>query len=204
MLAESASSPLPALTSSPVPFFHSLPADHDHEGSSEHQSDYSDGSEKHDPSYHPQSNVAFTTTSTPLKNKPFAHRSISTSSATNLVNHGHKPNVCILTRQAKNTGIPITRPHMIPQATKPKDVSREQVSFLLYHCWNVILCAVEVFWMVTWLWGRNIPPWFALQSYFQCVCYHLSISLLFTYSSYGQCPKTGTLCLMRGSGRWCQ
>jgi hypothetical protein len=61
---------------------------------------------------------------TPLKNKPFALRSISASSASNLIQNGHKPNVCILTRETKHMGSTITRPHMIPQATKPKDVNR--------------------------------------------------------------------------------
>ena len=128
MLAESASSPLPALTSSPAPSVHILPANDD--PCSDLQaasSDVEDGSDEcfsRDPTYQPQSPVAFTPTLTPLKNKPFALRSISASSASNLIHSGHKPNVCILTRDTKHMGSTITRPHMIPQATKPKDVSR--------------------------------------------------------------------------------
>jgi hypothetical protein len=128
MLAESASSPLPALTSSPPPSVHSLHANDD--PCSDLQaasSDIENGSDEcvsRDPTYQPQTQVAFTPTLTPLKNKPFANRSISASSASNLIQNGHKPNVCILTRETKHMGSTITRPHMIPQATKPKDVNR--------------------------------------------------------------------------------
>ena len=140
MLAESASSPLPALTSSPAPSVHYLPANDD--PCSDLQaasSDIEDGSDEcfsRDPTYQPQTQVAFTPTLTPLKNKPFAHRSISASSASNLIQSGHKPNVCILTRETNDMGSTITRPHMIPQATKSKDVSRlvlYSISPLLNH-----------------------------------------------------------------------
>jgi hypothetical protein len=133
MLAESASSPLPALTSSPAPSIHSLLASDDpcsdlQPGSS----DVEDECFSHDPTYQPESQVAFTLTLTPLKNKPFANRSISASSASNLYLSGYKPNVCILTRETKDMGSTITRPHMIPQATKPKDV-RMLILSLIHH-----------------------------------------------------------------------
>lgn len=136
MLAESASSPLPALTSSPEPSRRSLPAsdaaDLDHQAQSSDADDSSD-SFSCDPTYQPQSRVAFTPTLTPLKNKPFANRSISAESASNLLQSGYKPNVCILTRETKEMGSTITRPHMIRQATKPKDVSRLSCILPYYH-----------------------------------------------------------------------
>jgi hypothetical protein len=129
MLAESASLLLPALTSSPAPSVHILPVNDNPCSDLQATSsdvDSEDGSDKcfsHDPTYQTQTQVAFTPTLTPLKNKPFTHRSISASSASNLIQSGHQPYVCILT-QTKDMGSPITRPHMIPQATKPEDVSR--------------------------------------------------------------------------------
>jgi hypothetical protein len=138
-LAESASSPLPALTSSPAPSVHLLPANDDPcsdlQAASSDVKDSSDECFSHDPTYQHQSPVAFTPTLTPLKNKPFSHRSISVSSASNLIHSGHKPNVCILTREMKHMGSTITRPHMIPQATKPKDVSM-LVLYLIFPLLN--------------------------------------------------------------------
>jgi hypothetical protein len=139
MLAESASSPLPVLTSSPAPSIHSLlPSDDtclDLQARSSDVEDSFDDCVSHDPTYQPQSQVAFIPTLTPLKNKPFAHRGISASSASNLNQNGYKPNVCILTRETKDMGSTITRPHMIRQATKPNDVRLilDSISLLLNY-----------------------------------------------------------------------
>jgi hypothetical protein len=205
MFAEPASSPLPALTSSPAPSTHSLPADDkassDHQADSSDSKDSSDESFSRDPTYQPQSQVAFTPTLTPLKNKPFAHRSISASSASNLMTNGHKPNVCILTRQGKNTGIPITRPHMIPQATKPKDVSRVFIYFSIHF--TVVKSSLELqLRFFEWLLGYDAGT-FNLDSHFNLTFSAYAIPyMVLIYSSAEQCLNTGTPCLTRGSGRW--
>ena len=124
MLADSASSPLPALTSSPAQSIHSLPGN-DTSFSDLESSDIENGSDEsfRDPPYQPPTQVTFTTTWMPLKNKPFTNRSISTSSASNLLQNGYRPYVCILSHERQNMGCIIEKAHMIPQATKPNKVS---------------------------------------------------------------------------------
>jgi hypothetical protein len=204
ILAESVSSPLPALTSSPAPSVHSLPANEDpcsdlHAASS----DVDDGSDEcfsRDPTYPPESQVAFTPTLTPLKNKPFAHRSISASSASNLIHSGHKPNVCILTRETKHMGSTITRPHMIPQATKPKDVSwliLFDFSITKLGLWRQLR---RFEWLLSYEAGT-----FDLDSHFNITFSVYTITSCFLFhSNTRQCLKTGTLCLTQGSGHWYQ
>jgi hypothetical protein len=205
MLAESVSSPLPALTSSPAPSVHSLPLDD--KTSSDHQAESSDGKDSsdenfsRDPTYQPEFQIALTPTLTPLKNKPFANRSISTSSTSNLMKNGHKPNVCIVTRQDKNTGIPITRPHMIPQATKLKDVSRKLMSFSSHSTVAKASLGLQLR-IFEWLLGYKAGT-FNLDSHFNLTFSAYAITrIVLIYSSPQQCLNTGTPCLTRESGRW--
>jgi len=150
-----------------------------------------------DPTYQPQTQVAFTSTLTPLKNKAFAHRSISASSASNLIRSAHKPYVCILTRETKDMGSPITRPHMIPQATKPKDVSR----LVLYLIFPLLNYGFGGSWGVS----NGCSVTFDIDSHFNITFSVYTITSWFlSYSNTQQCLKTGTLCLMRGSGQWYQ
>src|SRR5882762_1688914 len=105
MLTESASSPLPVLTSSPALSIHSLLASED--PCSDLQAESSDVEDSFnkcfscDLTYQPESQAAFTSTLTPLKNKSFANRNILASSASNLNLGRYKPNICILTCEMK-------------------------------------------------------------------------------------------------------
>jgi hypothetical protein len=165
MLAESASSPLPALTSSPASSIHSLLAsDNPCSDLQAESSDAEDGFDQcfsRDSTYQPESQVAFTSTLTPLRNKPFANRNISASSSSNLNLNGYKPNVCIITRETKDMGSTITRPHMIPQATKPADVRR----LILSNLSITKLCLWRQLRLFEWLLGYEAGT-FDLDSHF--------------------------------------
>jgi hypothetical protein len=83
-LTKSAPSLLPALTSSPTLSSHSLLDDNtDHDTEHSIGENGSDEGISHDSTFYPPAQVAFTSTLMPLKNKPFANRGISTSSANN-------------------------------------------------------------------------------------------------------------------------
>jgi hypothetical protein len=106
MPAESASSPLPALTSSPAPSVHSSSTNDEAGSDCQAQSSDVEGSSNNnlasDPTYQTQSQVAFTSTLTLLKNKPFANRSISASSASNLMHSSiSQMSACSLVRRKK-------------------------------------------------------------------------------------------------------
>jgi hypothetical protein len=76
-----------------------------------------------DPTYDPDS-PRRTSTGTPLRNKPYAQRTISEDSASRLNDHAHEPAKCILTHFEAPSGLTVERPHMIPNATRGQKVSR--------------------------------------------------------------------------------
>ncbi|KZP12766.1 hypothetical protein FIBSPDRAFT_149755 [Athelia psychrophila] len=97
---EHPSSPLSPLTSSP-----------------ESGPDY-----ERDSTYKDNDKVQTTSRGTPLKNKPFGNRSVSTASSSRLETNSFNPNICILTGDTGATGSDIEKAHIVPQATKGDEV----------------------------------------------------------------------------------
>lgn len=69
-----------------------------------------------DSMYTPNVGHLFTSTMTPLKNKPHGSKHMTSSSIKILQDNAHAPGVCILTRATPPTGLIVQKSHMVPQA----------------------------------------------------------------------------------------